>query len=37
VVAEAFPGRQKLIDLNQKALQRGFEIGQGATAAVAAK
>jgi 2-oxoglutarate ferredoxin oxidoreductase subunit gamma len=37
VLADAFAGRQKLIDLNQKALQRGFEIGQGATAAVAAK
>jgi 2-oxoglutarate ferredoxin oxidoreductase subunit gamma len=37
VLAEAFPNRQKLIDLNKNALQRGFEIGQGHTAAVAAR
>ena len=36
VLADAFPNRQKLIDLNKKALQRGFEIGQE-HAAVAAR
>ncbi len=35
LVAEAFPNRQKLIDLNQKALRRGFEIGQAANAVAA--
>jgi 2-oxoglutarate ferredoxin oxidoreductase subunit gamma len=35
-LAEAFAGRQKLIDLNKSALQRGFEIGRE-HAAVAAR
>jgi 2-oxoglutarate ferredoxin oxidoreductase subunit gamma len=37
LLAETFAGRQKLVTLNQEALRRGFEIGQGHTAAVAAK
>ena len=36
VLVEAFPNRQKLIELNQKALRRGFEIGQAHAATVAA-